>query len=357
MGMTVSAIQTASPVNRRAAAPDRDLPLVSVCMSAYNVERFLGAALGSVLGQTYAHLEVIVIDNGSADRTYQVARAFSEERLRVLRVEHNLGGYEAMNKVAAMASGEFVAIYHSDDVYDLRIVEKQVAFLRAHPDVGAVFTWSKKIDDQGRVVSTFPLPREFRGKTVLDYETMFRYQVRKGCPFICPTFMTRRSVLETVGYFAPETWDIVSDVDLWVRIARQFPIAVLDEALHSYRIGDHQWSARDRESRTTRDRFFDVIDYYITKDRWQGRLTTEDLAEYEFRQCDDSTSRAANLAIRGDTAAARQVLRSRPFPWRSLRAGIYRRKVRLLALRAAMIGLLAVGARVPLAAVLRRIGP
>lgn len=334
-----------------------DLPLVSVCISAYNVERFLGAALDSVLAQTYPRLEVILIDNGSEDRTYELAQSRHDERLRLVHVDENLGGYQAMNRVASMARGEFVAVYHSDDVYDPRIVEKEVALLRARPEVGAVFSLDHNINEDGRIFATIQMPRDFVGKTDLDYDTVFRYLVRNGCPFCCPTFMTRRSVLDTVGYFAPERWGIAADAEMWLRIARRFRIAILDEPLIGYRKGRHQWSARYRRLRTERDRLFAVIDHYMGEDGWRDRLRPEDLTEYEFQQCDDDTYRAANFLIQGDAGAARQLLRTRAYPWRTLLAGIRRRKVRLLALRAAMLGSLSLGAKRPLAHVLQRIGP
>src|SRR5258707_14578068 len=93
-------------------------PLVSICISAYNVERYLRDTLDSVLNQTYRNIEVILLDNGSIDGTYDVARSFSDERLRLLRIESNIGGYQGMNKVIRLARGELIAVYHSDDIYE-----------------------------------------------------------------------------------------------------------------------------------------------------------------------------------------------------------------------------------------------
>src|SRR5258708_255138 len=112
-------------------------PRVSICISAYNVERFLGEALRSILGQTYRNTEIILVDTGSADRTFEVAGSFADERLRCFRLPDNIGGYQAMNLVASQARGELVAIYHSDDVYEPTIVEKEVAYLASHPEAGA----------------------------------------------------------------------------------------------------------------------------------------------------------------------------------------------------------------------------
>jgi glycosyltransferase involved in cell wall biosynthesis len=300
---------------------------------------------------------VLVLDDASTDRTYDVAAAFVDPRLRVTRAERKLGGYQAMNRLIASARGELLAVYHADDVYEPTIVEKEVAHLRAHPDVGAVFARDYNIDEEGQIIRTVNLPAEFAGRVALDYETVFRYQVRKKNPFCCPTFMTRRTVVDQVGVFDPQRWDIAADVDMWLRIARRFPVSVLDEPLVRYRKGRHNWSARYRRLRTEPDVYFAVIDAFMARDGWNERLSPEDLTEYEFHRCDDDTYRAANSIIKGEDARARELLQGRRFPWRTLRAGTTRRKLRLIALRAILAAGLATGATRPLARLLRHVGP
>lgn len=343
-----------SPSTSNGAAP---LPFVSVCISAYNVERFLHESLGSVLAQTYPKFEVILIDNGSSDRTFDVARSLADERVSCFRVPDNLGGYQAMNKVARMARGELIAIYHSDDCYEPEIVAKEAAFLRSHPEVGAVFCLEHFMDGRGRIFGGADLPREFVGKESLRYEDIFPFILRnKNTLICCPTFMVRKSVLDTVGFFDPETFDIAADLEMWLRIARRFPIAILNERLMRYRVGEWQWTSRYRRLRTDPDWHFAVMDRYIEKDDWLKKLTADDLAEHEFHRCDDNTYRAMNCVILGETARARELLRQ-PFPWRTLRNSIRRRKVRLLVLRALMKCGLAMGATRAMVPLLRRIGP
>jgi glycosyltransferase involved in cell wall biosynthesis len=333
-------------------------PLVSICISAYNVERYLAEALRSVLGQTYAKLEIIVLDNGSADRTLAVAESFHDPRLRSLRVPVNLGAYEAMNQIAGMASGQYIAIYHSDDVYERTIVEREVAHLTAHADVGAVFTTHHFMDEGGQIYGGVSLPARLAGRPSLTYDEIMTHTVRrKNALFCCPTFMVRREVLQAVGPFRPERYGIATDLEMWLRVARHFPIAILNERLVRYRRGPHQWSARYLNARTEPEAFFHVMDEYLAIDNWRDKLSREDLVEYAFHRGDDATFRAANLVRRGDAAAAMALLRAHPFPWRSLLAGYPRRKVRNLILRTMIRGGVALGAAHPLAAVLERIGP
>ncbi len=333
-------------------------PVVSVCISAYNAERFLGEALGSVLRQTYPELEILVLDNGSADRTYDVARSFQDERLRVLRVADNLGAYQAMNRLATMATGRYLAIYHADDVYEPTIVEREVGHLESHPEVAAVFCTDHFINDEGRVFGGASLHEPFRGRAALHYGEVVTYLVRrKNTLFCCPTFMVRREVFEAVGPFRPETYGIGADLEMWLRIAREYPLAILDERLIRYRKGRYQWSARYREGRTEPDRFFQVIEEYLARDSWREKLTSEDLQEYAFHQADDAAFRAANLIRNGDLTGAQALLAAFRFPWRTLLVAPRRRKVRHLVLRTLLRIGMALGAARPLTLLLERIGP
>jgi glycosyltransferase involved in cell wall biosynthesis len=332
-------------------------PLVSICIAVFNAERFLAEALRSVLNQTYANLEICVVDDGSTDRSYEIISSISDPRLRVFRTSPNRGGYAAMNHAATHAHGEFVAFYHADDVYDPTIIEKQVAFLRAHAGIGAVFTRDHNIDEAGRVTRTVKWPRDLPRNAPLDLPTVLRGLVRGRNPFCCPTFMTRRSALETVGAFDHARWGIAADLDMWIRLAAWRPLAILDEPLVSYRKGEHQWTARDRRLRTEPDPFFAIVDEALHRHGSQIALAPSDLTEYAWHRCGDHTARAANCIIRGEDARAACLLDEAPYPWRALLVPGRRRKLRLLMLRTLMASGLAVRARAPLAAMLRRLGP
>jgi GT2 family glycosyltransferase len=311
-------------------------PLVSVCISAYDVERFVGTALKSVLAQTYSNVEVIFIDNGCTDKTYDAARAVADERVRFVRVMPNMGGYQAMNKAVELAQGELIAIYHSDDFYEPDIVEKEVAYLQSHPEAGAVFCMEHFMDEQGTIFGGASLPAELRGRDPLYYAEVFPFLLRrKNILFCCPTFMVRREVWDAVGPFDADRLDIGSDLDMWIRIVRQFPVGILDERLMRYRVTHEQWSARYKRLRTEPDIHFAIMDHYLAEDDWLPRLSRRDLVEHAYQRCDDDTSRAANWVILGEPAKAGALLRG-SFPWPTLLFGIQRRKLRVLLLRAMM---------------------
>lgn len=328
-------------------------PLVSICMPAFNVERTLRAALDSVLAQTYTNFEIVLVDDGSTDATQKIAESYSDERFRYIRNESNLGGYQTMNKAVGLAKGEFIAIYHTDDIYEPEIVEREVSYLLANPQSGAVFCMDHFMDAEGRIYGGASLPSEFEGRNTFEYEEVFRYLLRnKNTLFCCPTFMTRRKVLDDIGLFDAERFDIAADLDMWIRIVRRCPVGILGERLMRYRHAKSQWSSRYNYLRTDQELCFDILDHYIREDGWLERLKQDDLIEYDFHRCDDETFRAANWIIRGEADQALQLL-NRSFPWKTL-SRFRRRKLRVLLLRALIRGAVVMNGIRPLGRLLMR---
>lgn len=319
-------------------------PLVSICIPAYNVENVLGTALNSVLNQSYQKIEVILIDDGSTDGTHEVARSIDDERIYYIRNKTNLGGFQTMNKAVSLAKGDLIAIYHADDIYEHNIVEKEVAFLNNYPQAGAVFCLAYFLDSEGRIFGGYTLPHEFLKRELLWYEDILPFFLRhKNILLCCPTFMSRRKVLDMVGPFNAEEHDIAADLDMWIRIVRLFPIGILNERLMKYRVGKGQWTKRYNHLRIEQERYFDIMDYYLEKDGWLQKLNNLDLVEYKFHRCDDETFRAVNLVLRGDIDSASALI-CQPYPWHTLLADIGRRKLRVLLLRILMQSGLTIGA-------------
>jgi hypothetical protein len=208
------------------------------------------------------------------------------------------------------------------------------------------------MDEKGKIFGGVDLPQEFEGRGSLGYEDIFPFLVRhKNVLLRTPTFMARQETLAAVGLFEPEKYGIAADLEMWLRIARQFPIAVLNERLMRYRVSKRQWSYGYKHLRTEPEAFFHVMDTFIDMDGWRGKLSPTDLIEYNFHRCDDETSRAANFVLRGKVAEARELLRQ-PYPWPTLFTNLQRRKLRVLLLRALMQAGLSIGAMRPLAGLL-----
>lgn len=328
-------------------------PLVSVFVPAYNAERYLGRTLKSILAQTHASLEVVVLDDASTDGTAGVVAGFDDPRLRYVRNERNLGQFRTMSRAAELTRGDFVAIYHADDLYEPTIVETELAFLLAHPEAGAVFAQDCIIDEHDRWLCDVAMPAEFAGRSLLRYEDVFPYLLRnKNQLLCCPTFMTRRCVLLEVGGFDAERYKIAGDLDYWLRVLRRAPVGVLPQRLVRYRRSREQESSKYKRMRTAREEFFDIVERYAEIDGWWERIGPVERREYGFHRFDDDLFRAANLTILGRADDARPLV-AQPYPWRSLIARPKRRKLRMLLMHAVMRALLSVGAAQALARLLR----
>jgi len=307
--------------------------LVSVVIPAYNAGRFLEEALASVRAQSFEALEIIICDDGSTDDTDVIAQGTGDPRVRYLRNERTLGGYGAMNRGVGASRGEYVAVYHADDVYDRRIIEREVAFLRSHADVGAVFCLDRFIDESGREYGRLGLPRELAGRETFDAALLTESLLRYKNTFLrTPSAMFRRSAFDAVGGFDQQRFGIAADLDMWVRLSLEWRIGLVHEYLLGYRHYTAQWSRRYEQMRVEPEMFFAVMDRHLSRPGVRALLTEEALACYRVWRVQDEAERAANAYVLGDPQKAVALLNAslvRPLLRSSRRAQV----ARVLALR------------------------
>lgn len=288
--------------------PGHGRPLVSIVVPSFNGARWLREALDSMLGQTYANVEIILCDDASTDDTPAVAAEYGD-RIRYVRQPQNLGIYGNMNVGLAMARGDLIATYHADDVYLPTMVERQVEYLEAHPEVGAVFASDILVDAEGKEYARLVLPPEIRGEQPLHYETVLNALLsRKNRFLISPTMMVRRTVHEELGVYRPERYRNTSDLEMWLRIARRHPIAVLESHLIRYRHFHENSSQRYHRLRTTPENFFIILDEYLAEgDR--GLAKPQALVSYEAHRSQDRLWAAISHYIKNELPAGRAALR------------------------------------------------
>lgn len=196
-------------------------------MAVHDGERYLRASIDSILGQTLEDFELIVVDDGSRDRTRDIVRSYQDPRVRLLENPRNLGLAPTLNRGLGEARGEFVARQDDDDVSERRRLESQVRFLDAHPEIALLGTWYAEIDEAGRPGRRRQLPV---GGAELLWTLLFH------CPFVHSAVMFRREpVLERVGGY-DESLSYAMDYDLWYRISRRMAVANLDEHLLRLRL-------------------------------------------------------------------------------------------------------------------------
>ena len=212
-------------------------PTVSVMMAAYNTKRYVEAAVVSILGQTFADFELLILDDGSTDGTRAVLEglAAKDDRIRLVS-RPNAGILATRNELLGMARGEFAAVLDSDDVAMPRRLEIEVDYLRRHPDCLAVGGDVEVIDPDGTALCTW---RMRRSHEEIDSALM----LGDGMVICHSASMIRRAaMLDVGGYWArPGDRGGGEDMDLWLRLAERGRLTNLPRVLVRYRV--HSTSA------------------------------------------------------------------------------------------------------------------
>jgi glycosyltransferase involved in cell wall biosynthesis len=275
-----------------------ELPLVCICIPTYNAAETVHETLKSILHQTYSNLVVHVSDNASTDATVSIIESIGDSRVIIHRNKENIGGEGNFNRCIQLAEGEYTGIFHADDLYEPDMVAKQVSFLEAHPEAGAVFTEASLIDDKGHKVGELHLPKDIVNQSGLyDFSTLFKAVLRHSNFFICPSVMVRTQVYQQeIKYWRGDFFKSSADLDVWLRILQHHSIGYLLEPLMRYRIGNNQFSARVRLG-TTRTDFFLVTDHYLAQEQVQVLLNDDDLRNHRWLERRDRLMRSINLFI------------------------------------------------------------
>lgn len=289
-------------------------PLVCICIPTYNAAATIEQTLDSLLKQTYQNISFIVVDNCSTDRTIELVESFQDRRLKVIKNASNVGGEGNFNRCIELASGEYTAIYHSDDIYEETMVSEQVDFLRSNPEASGVFTEATIIDEFGRFSGLIEIPDELRQKGLLhDALDIFKAVLKNSNFLICPSMMTRTNILqEKIKAWRGELFSSSADLDVWFRLLEIGPIGLLPKKLMRYRISNQQFSAQVR-NRVVRADFFKVIDYYLNSDHYKKNLSTSDFRNYARLERRDLVMRSMNALIDGDVLLSQELC---PQLWR-----------------------------------------
>jgi len=229
-------------------------------MAAFNRPQFLHAAVGSVMAQSLANWEMIIVDDGSNDPTRQLLRDFeSAPRIRVLRLAHTGKPGVVRNVGARAARGQFVAFIDSDDVWLPTKLERQLSSLRRRPDCRWSYTAYEHIDADGKPVA--PTMTKRRGPIG---RTMLEAVVRLSADSALPTVMVERDLLFEVGLF-DEALRLYEDHDLWLRLALKSEADVVQEPLVLVRRHDEHFSGTDDIATfEDRNRFLDKMAQQVT---------------------------------------------------------------------------------------------
>ena len=225
------------------------IPEVSVVMSVYNGERYVGEAIESILDQTFRAFEFVIIDDASTDnsREFLVEYAARDDRIVLLRNEKNMGLAKSLNRGLRVARGQFIARQDADDVSLPDRLAIQVGYLRNKLHVGLLGSAYELVDSRGRCVTTKRLPLT---------DTEIRWRMLFHNPFSHTSVVFRRQLVDGEKHAYSEDLLCAQDYDLWTRLLTRTTGANIERSLVQFRIHDNSITAT---LRTEQDRVASMI--------------------------------------------------------------------------------------------------
>lgn len=207
-------------------------PLVSVVLPACNVEKYVAEAIESILSQTFKNFELIILDDASTDKTWEIIKKYSKKDGRITPVRNRTNLYIAgnRNKGISLARGKYIVWQDADDVSLPRRIEKLVELMENNPDVGIC----------GSYLQSFVNGKDLDVRKYATDDKTLRKNIFKYSPVAQPAAIVRKSCFEELGLFNLE-YPPAEDIDLSFRVGAKYKFANIPEVLLHYR--EHPGSA------------------------------------------------------------------------------------------------------------------
>ncbi len=211
-------------------------PFVSVLMTSYNRQDFIGEAIESVLASTYKNFELIIVDDCSKDKTVAIARGYEniDQRIKVYMNERNLTDYVNRNKAASYAVGKYIKYVDSDDVLYPHGLEVMVRGMERFPEAAVGMIYGLPTNEPSPVLYS-------------SYEAWHSYFFKNIWLQVGPSgCIYRRNAFEKVGGFSGKPY--VGDFELNMKLSALYPVVRLQTDLFFYRVHDNRQSVEQGKS-------------------------------------------------------------------------------------------------------------
>lgn len=267
-------------------------PIFSVIVPLYNKEREVESTLRSVLAQTYQPLEIVVVDDGSTDRSAEIVESLGSPLIRLIR-QSNAGECAARNRAMSEARGEWFALLDADDEWKPEFLEEVAAMIEEWPDCGIYSTAFDIVSPTGRVRGNCPTQRG-----VVDNfwrESMTRYVTIPSA-----TVLSRKAVEQLGGF--PEGMKMGGDQWMWIKLASHYGVCFSPRALCDYSMVASNRSGAIYTPEVTKYTLEEMLDKpYPSReeDFWRGEFVAK---------C--AIGKALTLTAKGDTEFGRRVVRN-----------------------------------------------
>jgi glycosyltransferase involved in cell wall biosynthesis len=201
-------------------------PALSIIMPVYNTEKYIKETIESLLNQTFTDFELIVVDDACTDDSINIIKSFRDDRIKIITNNSNKGIVKSRNTGLALAVGEYIAPFDSDDIALPEKFEKQILFMQKNPQYGLIGCWGKSIDEEGKHHNL-----KWR---LTDHAERIPAILLFRSYFLQPTVVMRREAMPVNGYV--EGFEIGEDYMMWFEIAKKFKMFNYPEYLYLYRI-------------------------------------------------------------------------------------------------------------------------
>lgn len=205
---------------------------VSIIASAYNEEKYISEMMDSIIAQSYQNWELIIIDDASTDRTWEIIGSYKDGRIKASRNSSNIGLTANLNKALNMAQGEYIARIDADDIAFHDRIRKQVKYMDLHPEVVLCGGWMREIGNR------YDICRTNVNSDVLKIKLLFNAVIAH------PTFIIRKAALEKNQLSYDENLLYAQDYRLEYQMSKIGKISNMPEILVGYRIHNTQISKK-----------------------------------------------------------------------------------------------------------------
>ncbi|MNK00030.1 putative glycosyltransferase EpsJ [compost metagenome] len=228
-----------------------DFPLVSVIIPCYNHEQYVEECILSVVNQTYRNVQLIVIDDGSKDKSVEVIEKLQAKYQFIFEAQNNIGLSSTLNKaITKYCTGKYISIVASDDFWHPDKIKYQVEHYEQHDQLGLVYCDVNIVNANSEVIDSFSLGAKTEQCTTED--------IIRGISVIpALTVMVKKSIYDDIGLFDVET--LVEDWDMWIRISLKYNIGFVDKKLAYYRTHDTNISSRVKLMMQHKNRIFEKL--------------------------------------------------------------------------------------------------
>lgn len=261
-------------------------PLVTVFMPVYNSEQYIREALESILNQTYQNLDILLVDDGSTDRSVEIIKSYQDTRIRLIQNEKNMGIPYTRNVGLKEAKGKYIAIMDSDDIAVSNRIERQIQYLETNPHIDAIGSYYIQFGGkvEKKVMPKYTTPEE------LKIMLMFYNPIANPSATIRKETLDKHNIKYNLDFF------VAQDYQLWVQLLKVGNIAIQPEFLLKYRFGHENISKKsNRDKRKKRKQLIGRIHEDLLK--FHGiDLTDEEIKVFNEFFTESYGSSVSNIA-------------------------------------------------------------